>query len=311
MGSHAWRGEGIPDQSGRVAVVTGANSGIGYVTARELARYGAHTILACRDKQRGEAALERLHAELGEAGCGRAELVPLDLADLGSVRDFPVSLPTDRVDLLVNNAGVMGLPYQRTADGFEMQFGTNHLGHFALTGVLLPWLSNAAQPRVVTVSSNLHQRGRIDFDDLHSAGSYDKWRAYAQSKLANLLFADELQRRATAAGHPLLSMAAHPGMAATNLAAGLPTLRGRPRLAALLRSGIGVLGQSEEQGALPVLRAATDPTVAGGSYLGPARMGGTRGPPVLARRAPAACDEYAAEKLWRISADLTGVRYFW
>jgi NAD(P)-dependent dehydrogenase (short-subunit alcohol dehydrogenase family) len=207
----AWTARDVPDQTGRSVVVTGANSGIGFQAARVLAERGADVVLAVRDITRGEAAAGRI---------GRAVRVRrLDLADLASVREFAAGAP-ERIDLLVNNAGVMALPERRTADGFELQFGTNHLGHFALTGLLLERLLRGAEPRVVTVSSGLHKRGRIDFDDLQGERSYDKWAAYGQSKLANLLFAYELQRRASAAGLPLRSVAAHPGLSATNLWAG-------------------------------------------------------------------------------------------
>ncbi|GAB3204868.1 oxidoreductase [Marinactinospora thermotolerans] len=303
-----WALSDIPDLSGRVAVVTGANRGIGHVTARELARRGARTVLACRDRERGAAALERLRAQVPGAD---ATVLPLDLADLGSVREFPARLPEERVDLLVNNAGVMALPRRSTADGFEMQFGTNHLGHFALTGVLLPWLLASAEPRVVTVSSMLHARGRIDFGDLQGRGDYRPWRAYAQSKLANLLFSGELQRRARAAGRPLRSLAAHPGLTATGLAAAGPRMAGRRLLARAMTAGMALVGQSDEQGALPVLRAATDPDLPGDAYVGPASFMGLRGAPVPGGRSPAAEDEQTAARLWRVCEDLTGVRFDW
>ena len=209
-----WSEAEIPDQSGRTVVVTGANSGIGFHAARGLAGAGADVVLAVRDSERGEAAAQRIRADSPDA---RLTVMALDLADLASVRAFAAAHAErrpDGLDLLVNNAGVMALPYRRTADGFEMQLGTNHLGPFALTGLLLESLLRRPQPRVVTVSSGAHRSGKIAFDDLQSERRYRKWRAYGQSKLANLLFAYELHRRATGAGLPLRSVAAHPGWAA-------------------------------------------------------------------------------------------------
>ncbi|HEY8770474.1 MAG TPA: oxidoreductase, partial [Thermoleophilaceae bacterium] len=212
----------MPDQSGRVAVVTGANSGLGLVTARELARAGASVVLACRNTSKGERAIEELRAAVPGAD---AKLEALDLADLDSVRDFASRIASERghLDLLVLNAGVMAPPRRTTKDGFESQFGTNHLGHFALTGRLLPTLLAASEPRVVTLSSGVHRMGSINFDDLQRERRYNNWLAYGQSKLANLIFAVELQRRASTAGTNLLSLAAHPGYSATNLQFAGPT----------------------------------------------------------------------------------------
>ena len=221
-----WTAKDVPDQTGRTVVVTGANSGIGFHAARVLAERGADVVLAVRDTRRGDDATGRIRSGAPEA---QVEVRRLDLADLASVREFAGGLGErfgDGLDLLVNNAGVMALPHRKTADGFEMQFGTNHLGHFALTGLLLEALLRRPDPRVVTVSSGLHRRGRIDFDDLQGERSYDKWRAYSQSKLANLLFAYELQRRASAGATPLQAVAAHPGYAATNLQATGPEMAG-------------------------------------------------------------------------------------
>ena len=208
MASH-WTAADIPDQSGRVAVVTGANSGLGLVTARELARAGARVVMTARDVVKGERAAATV--------AGSSEVRALDLADLGSVREFASGLPHTRVDLLINNAGVMAPPRRLTADGFESQFGTNHLGHFALTGLLLERLLASGDPRVVTLSSAAHRMGWMRFDDLQGERRYVNWLAYGQSKLANLMFCFELQKRASAAGTRLLSMAAHPGYARTNL----------------------------------------------------------------------------------------------
>jgi len=221
-----WSTSDMPRQDSRLAAVTGANSGLGFQTSLELARAGARVILGCRSRERGDEALERIRTEVPDAD---AEVRELDLADLTSVRAFADGLD-EPLNLLVNNAGVMALPRRETADGFEMQFGTNHLGHFALTGLLLPRLLAGDGGRVVTVSSMMHRRGRMNFDDLNGEHDYDRWAAYSQSKLANLLFALELQRRADAAGAPLLSVAAHPGYAATRRSPGYkPRCRTRPR----------------------------------------------------------------------------------
>ncbi|MDA2802887.1 oxidoreductase [Nocardiopsis suaedae] len=313
MGDTPWRPTDAPRLDGRVAVVTGANSGIGFQTARLLAHLGARTVLACRSPERGGRALERLLAEVPGADAG---LAPLDLADLASVRAFADKPPADRIDLLVNNAGVMALPYRTTADGFEMQFGTNHLGHFALTGLLLPRLLASGAPRVVTVSSELHRVGRPRFGGAHRPDGdgpdrYGRWSAYARSKLANLLFSAELHRRAEHAGAPLLSAAAHPGMAATDLAAVGPSLEGRAGLGALLARGAGTIGHSDLGGALASVRAAVDPGVRGGAYVGPRGFFGLRGGPRFCGRSTAARDSGAAADLWSRSEKLTGVSYTW
>ena len=303
-----WTAADIPDQTGRTAVVTGANSGLGYHTALELARRGAHVVLACRDAGRGGDALRRLTAAAPGAS---VELAALDLADLASVRLFAGSFldGRDRLDLLVNNAGVMAVPLRRTADGYESQFATNHLGHFALTGLLLPALLARPGARVVTVSSNVHRLGRIDFDNLNAERSYAKWRAYGQSKLANLLFTLELQRRADDARVDLVAAAAHPGYAATNLQFAGPRLAGSrfgERFNALLNR---VVAQPDEMGALPTLYAATDPAVRGGDYVGPDGPFERSGHPRLVSMAKQALDRDTARRLWEVSERLTGVRY--
>ncbi|CAM3621832.1 oxidoreductase [Nocardiopsis gilva] len=308
MREHPWRPSDAPRQDGRVAVVTGANSGIGYETARVLASLGARTVLACRDPERGGQALDRLRSEVPGA---KAELARLDLASLASVRGFATTLSAERVDLLINNAGVMALPHRTTADGFEMQFGTNHLGHFALTGLLLPRLLAADAPRVVTVSSGLHQLGRIDFGTPHAPDRYRKWGAYNRSKLANLLFSGELHRRAERAGTNLRSSASHPGVATTNLSAVGPTLEGRARIGELMVRSVGIVGQSELAGALPTVRAAVDPSVPGDAYIGPTGFFGVRGAPRFCRRSRAARDHADAARLWDLSEELTGVTYAW
>ena len=299
----------MPRQDGRRVVVTGANSGIGFVAARELARAGAHVVLGCRDSGRGGAAIERLRAAVPGA---RADLATLDLASLDSVRAFAAARD-EPLDLLINNAGVMALPSrQETADGFERQVGTNHLGHFALTGLLLDRLLEGDDPRVVTISSNAHKMGRMDFEDFMSERGYGRWEAYGRSKLANLLFALELQRRADAAGLPLRSLAAHPGYSATHLQGQSSRERGNPlmRAADALVNKVGnlVLAQSDENGALPTLYAATE-DLPGASYVGPDGPGQWRGAPQVVPPAGRALKEDDARRLWDLSQDLTGVTW--
>ena len=301
----------VPDQSGRTAVVTGANSGLGFHTSRVLSARGATVLMACRDEQRGADALARAAAR----GPVRRtlHLVRLDLADLSSVRDAAqeVSARAPRLDLLVNNAGVMAIPRRETADGFEMQLGTNHLGHFALTGLLLEPLLAAPAARVVSVSSSAHKFGEIKFDDLQSERSYGRWKAYGQSKLANLLFMTELQRRFAAAQSGAVALAAHPGFAATNLqsgpAQGVPLVG--PLVAGVMKVVNLVVAQSDAHGAWPVLQAATDPDAVGGDYYGPQGPAEARGESGRAATTQDARDPETAAALWEASADLTGVRY--
>jgi NAD(P)-dependent dehydrogenase (short-subunit alcohol dehydrogenase family) len=299
-----WTAADMPDQSGRRVVVTGANSGIGYHAALELARHSAHVVLAVRDQANGEDAIARIRAEVREA---KLELRPLDLADLASVRAFAEGFG-EPLDLLLNNAGVMALPYRRTADGFEMQIGTNHLGHFALSGLLLERLLAGERPRVVTVASGAHRMGKIDFDDLQSERRYRRWLAYGQSKLANLLFGQELQRRSDAAGAGLTSVNAHPGYAATHLQAAGPQMSGsrlKEKMTALLNKAFA---QTDREGALPTLYAATM-DVKGGSYVGPDGFAEMRGHPELGSMSARARDEDTARRLWELSERLTGVRF--
>ncbi|MFE0255438.1 oxidoreductase [Streptomyces sp. NPDC059010] len=290
--SRAWDAARIPDLAGRTAVVTGANSGIGLRAADALARAGAHVVFAVRDPERGRAAAATVN--------GSTEVRRLDLADLSSVREFADGWQGRPLDLLINNAGVMMLPRQRTADGFEMQFGTNHLGHFALTNLLLPYVTD----RVVTVSSGAHRWGdaRIRFEDLDFTSGYDPQRAYAQSKLANLLFTLELQRRLAGSGSGVRALAAHPGYAATNLQshAANPLMRG------LMKIGNRFLAQDDKAGALPTLYAATQ-DLPGASYVGPDGLGEMRGVPTLVGRSAAASDAEVARRLWTVSEELTGV----
>ncbi|MFI6932930.1 oxidoreductase [Streptomyces sp. NPDC050287] len=300
-----WTEKDIPDQNGRVAVVTGANSGIGYVTARELTRRGARVVLACRSETRGTEAAGRLAAEVPDA---KAEVVRLDLGDLACVRRFADGFSYDRLDLLVNNAGVMALPYGTTADGFETQFGVNHLGHFALTGLLLPTILGTPGARVVTVSSMAHVMANIDINDLNSDRHYRRWIAYARSKTANLLFTHELSRRLAAHGSDVVAAAAHPGYAATNLQTAGPLMAGRKTSERLMRLGNRYAAQSADTGALPTLYAATAPDVPPDSFTGPS-FAMLRGAPGPSWRAPWTFDDRAGERLWAASEELTGVTY--
>jgi NAD(P)-dependent dehydrogenase (short-subunit alcohol dehydrogenase family) len=289
-----WNATDIADQTGRTAVVTGANSGLGIATVDALARAGAHVVLAVRDPKRGEAAARTVE--------GSVEVRRLDLADLTSVREFAGSWHGD-LDLLINNAGVMNIPEARTKDGFEMQFGTNHLGHFALTNLLLPHVTD----RVVTVASGAHRIPRtnhIHFDNLNLAGEYAPMTAYSQSKLANLLFTLELQSRLAAAGSSVRALAAHPGWAATNLQGGDAGVVRRT----LMAVGNRFIAQDNKAGALPTLYAATQ-DLPGASYAGPDGLGELRGGPTLVGRSAAASDPVSAVRLWQASEELTGVTF--
>jgi NAD(P)-dependent dehydrogenase (short-subunit alcohol dehydrogenase family) len=297
-----WTASDIPDQGGRVAVVTGANSGLGLVTARELARAGAEVIMACRNVGKGEAAAERIRSEVPEA---RVRVERLDLAELSGVQDFAEQLSADQLHLLVNNAGIMAPPRRLTADGFESQFGTNHLGHFALTGRLLPRLLAAPEPRVVTLSSLAHRMGRIRFSNLQGERRYVNWLAYAQSKLSNLMFCFELQRRASEADSPLKSVAAHPGYSRTNLQFAAPPIYEQ----AVMAVTNVLVGQSAEMGALPTLYAATMPSLPGGSFVGPNGLQQVRGHPEVVTAAARAYDDAVWRRLWEVSEELTGVHY--
>jgi NAD(P)-dependent dehydrogenase (short-subunit alcohol dehydrogenase family) len=297
--SEKWTERDIPDQKGRVAVVTGANTGLGFETARALAEHGATVVLAVRDVEKGKKAAARISGDVG--------VQALDLTSLESVRDASAELHAKHtsIDLLINNAGVMIPPKQTTRDGFELQFGTNHLGHFALTGLLLDLLLPVPGSRVVTVSSNAHRFGgaAIHFDDLQWDRSYDRAAAYAQSKLANLLFTYELQRRLATRG-TTISVAAHPGFASTEL------VRDIPAVFRLIAPVLGaLLSQSAAGGALPSLRAATDPAVLGGQYYGPDGRGERRGSPRVVASSPQSYEETLQQRLWAVSEELTGVRF--
>jgi NAD(P)-dependent dehydrogenase (short-subunit alcohol dehydrogenase family) len=300
-----WTASEIPPQSGRVAVVTGANSGLGLITARELARAGAKVVMACRNTSKGEEARFKVQDAVPSAD---VSVVSLDLADLASVRGFAARVAGEhpQLDLLINNAGVMAPPRRTTVDGFESQLGTNHLGHFALTGLLLAPLLAAPAPRVVTMSSGVHRIGTIKFDDLQREHGYNNWLAYGQSKLANLLFCFELERRARAAAVGLKSFAAHPGYAATNLQFAGPAAWYEKALMAVTNV---VIAQSAEMGALPALFAATVPDLPGGSFIGPDGFMEQRGHPHVVTAAGKAYDQQAWLRLWEVSEELTAVRY--
>ena len=295
-----WTESDIPDQTGRIAIVTGANSGIGLETARQLASHGATVVLACRSPERSAAAVEDLRSTVPDA---RLELQQLDLASLESVREAATALRAtyDRIDLLVNNAGVMYTDRELTKDGFELQFGTNHLGHFALTAQLLDRMLPVEGSRVVTVASLGHWAPfGFDLDDVRAAESYNRFAAYSRSKLANLLFAYELHRRLTAAGAATISVAAHPGGSDTELARHVPGMN-------FMRKWMSALAQPAAMGALPSLRAATDPSITGGQYLGPGRLFETRGNPIVVRSSSRSQDPDLQARLWRRSEELTGV----
>ncbi|WP_432842075.1 oxidoreductase [Dactylosporangium sp. CA-092794] len=298
----AWTADRIPDQRGRIAVVTGANSGLGLVTATELARHGAHVVLAVRNTAAGEEAARRIG--------GVVEVRELDLASLASVRAFAAKLAADHpaIDLLVNNAGVVLLgPRRTTADGFELQIGTNLLGHFALTGLLLDNLTAGRKPRVVSLSSITHKNAHLDFDDLMFERDYRASPAYGRSKLATTIFGIELDRRLRAAGSPILSVLAHPGLTRTNLTPRAWEHRGR---FGRLIAWAGLLAtQPVEQGALPQLLAATEPGVRGGQFFGPSGLFETRGRVTEARRSQEAADPAVGKRLWAAAEELTGVSY--
>ncbi len=304
----AWTFEAIPDLSGRTLIVTGGNSGLGFETARALAKRGARVVIACRNPEKASDAIARLRAENPQAD---VEAMALDLASLASVRAFASSFLGKQSPLhgLINNAGVMALPRCETVDGFEMQLGTNHFGHFALTGMLLEPLLATPGSRIVNLSSTMHKAGRMRFDDLHGERSYGKWSAYGQSKLANLLFTYELQRRLAAKRATTISVASHPGYAATNLQFAGPRMQG----SSLLEAGAGLanrlFSQSAEMGALPSLYAATAPHVQGGDYFGPGGFAEMWGPPRNVKSSKRSQDANAAARLWEISEDATGVRF--
>jgi NAD(P)-dependent dehydrogenase (short-subunit alcohol dehydrogenase family) len=301
-----WTEDKIPGLDGKTFVVTGANSGLGAETARALAAKGGQVVLACRDTSKGERAAADIRGRTPDAV---VEVRALDLADLASVRTFADKLAADydAIDVLVNNAGVMAIPLRRTADGFEMQFGTNHLGHFALTGLILPLLLAAPAPRVVTVSSQAHRTGKMRFDDLNWERGYRRWGAYGQAKLANLLFAYELARRVKTARRPLISNAAHPGYADTNLQQA--SSDGQGLRSRVMHLGNRMLSQTAAQGALPQLFAATAPDAENGAYYGPDGLFEQKGYPERVSSNKRSNNIDDARRLWQVSEQLTGVTF--
>ena len=307
-----WTTDDIPDQTGKVILVTGANSGIGYEAAKALVDKGAHVVLACRSRHKADSAVARIEAD---GPSGSTEILEMDLADLDSVKAAADTFLAnhDRLDVLVNNAGLMAIPQKLTEQGVEMQFGVNHLGHFALTGHLLDVLAASGtddEPaRVVTISSQAHRAGAFDVDNLDAGTSYNPWRAYGQSKLANLLFMRELEDRCGDAGLPIMSVAAHPGGSDTNLgneSAGDLVTRALDLVRPLF---IKLVTQSAAMGALPTLRAATDPDMDGGDYYGPDGFQEFKGHPVKVDMSKRAKDDDLADQLWDVSVELSQVSY--
>jgi NAD(P)-dependent dehydrogenase (short-subunit alcohol dehydrogenase family) len=298
--SENWDTQNIPDLAGKVMVVTGANHGLGLETTRALARHGATVVMACRNPEKANAAAQAVRQEVARA---QLDLLPLDLADLASVHGFAELFLAKyaTLDVLINNAGIMLPPFGKTKDGFELQFGTNHLGHFVLTGLLLSRLRSTRGARIVSLSSGAHRMGSgaIQFDNLNAERKYDPFEAYAQSKLANLLFILHLNRQLEASGATTIAAAAHPGWALTGLQKGF------------MHTASRLFGQSAAMGALPALRAATAPEVVRNDYWGPGNLMELRGYPRRAVRSRAAQDAVLAERLWQVSEDLTGLRYAW
>lgn len=306
--STKWTLTDMPDFTGKIIIVTGANSGVGFEASKAFARKGATVILACRSMDKAQLALKQLQTEIPNAS---AEVIQLDLSSLASVRQFAEAFQAkyQQLDVLVNNAGIMMVPYGKTEDGFERQLGTNHMGHFALTGLLIDLLRNAPQSRVVSLSSGAHTTGKMDFGNLmfEDGKDYTPMASYARSKLANLLFTYELQRRLAAAGTDCIAVAAHPGMSKTNLAShsGDGGLVFKVLIPILMR----VMGQEAANGALPTIRAAVGRDVSGGDYYGPGGFMELRGNPVMVKSSADAHSEADAKQLWQVSEALTGVQY--
>lgn len=298
--SQKWTENSVPDMSGKVVIVTGANSGIGFETARVLAAQGAEVVMACRNLEKAGAAAEQIRQAVPQA---KLEIMRIDLADLASVRQFAAEFQSrySQLDLLINNAGVMIPPFTETADGFELQFGANHLGHYALTGLLLTTIMDTSHSRIVNVSSMAHRfgSGTINFDNLNAENGYNAQGAYAQSKLANLLFTLELNQQLAAHGSDTIATAAHPGWTVTGLQKGM------------MHSLSRVVGQTPAMGALPTLMAATESDVQANDYIGPGRLWEMRGYPKKVGRTDAAQDAALAQRLWQVSEEMTGVRYEW
>ena len=296
--SNNWTFDQVPDQHSRTALVTGANTGIGYDTALALAKRGAHVVLACRSRERGADAARRMEAE---QPAGSVQFLPLDLGNLASVRMFAKTFLAryERLDLLINNAGVMIPPLSKSEDGFELQIGVNYFGHFALSGLLFDRLTATPGARLVTVSSTASRQGRIDFDNFHGEKPYKAWREYCQSKLANLLFSLELQRRLDREGHALIATAAHPGWTSTDL----------QRHSGFFGFFSPIFGMATNQGALPILYAATAPEAEAGGYYGPDGFLEMRGYPAPAQIPPRAQDTQTAQRLWETTEKLTGITF--
>ena len=303
-----WSTDSIPTQRGRTFVITGANGGIGLEAASLLARQEARLVLACRNLEKAKIAVERLKSETPGVD---VTVLALDLSDLASVRAFNTALRdiAPRIDVLINNAGVMAIPRRLTADGFEMQLGTNHLGHFALTGLLLDLLSTDGHARIVNVASTAHRMGKMRWDNLHGESFYERWLWYGQSKLANLLFTLELKQRLLASGSPVLSVACHPGYANTDLQLVGPRMSGSKVMMCLSRMSNALVAQSPEGGSWPTVMAATDSTVENGDYIGPSGLLELGGTPKKCGRSKRANNTDDARRLWKVSETLTGVRY--
>jgi len=304
--ANKWTATDIPDLTGKVVIITGANSGIGYESTREFARKGAEVILASRDLLKAERAIQDIRKDIPEA---KLKFIQVDLASLKSVRNFAYEFKEsyNSLDILLNNAGIMLIPYGRTEDGFERTVGTNHLGHFALTGLLMERLKSTPGARVINVASNAHYGGVMDFEDLlfEKKGAYASMKAYGRSKLANLLFTYELQRRFQSKGYDVIALAAHPGISATELANHLFF----NLISWLIQPAMKLVFQSSAMGALPSIRAAVDPEAQGGEYYGPDGKGERSGYPVIVDSNSASKNEEDARALWEISEELTGIKY--
>ena len=295
-----WTSNDIQELSGKTAIVTGANSGLGLITAKELAGKGCHVVMACRSVDKAETAANEIKNAFPSASI---EIIALDLSSMDSIKTF-----SDEIDLLCNNAGVMDIPFRKTTEGFEMQFGTNHLGHFALTGRLLDLIAHTEGARIVTTSSLMHIPGKINFDDLHWSKGYSGWGAYFQSKLANLLFTYELERKLKISGAKAISVASHPGYASTNLQLVSAQMESSSFQENLWKSMNACIAQSAEMGSLPTLYAATNPHIQGGDFIGP-RVLGWRGYPKKVQSSKRSKNKAVASKLWSVSEELTGVAY--
>ncbi len=302
-----WTSNDIQSLSGKTAIVTGANSGLGLITAKELAGKGCHVVMACRSIDKAETAAKEIKSAYPNASI---EIIALDLSSMDSIKTFSDEIHQrfKAIDLLCNNAGVMDIPFRKTTENFEMQFGTNHLGHFALTGRLLDLIAHTEGARIITTSSLMHIPGKINFDDLHWSNGYSGWGAYFQSKLANLLFTYELERKLKTSGAKAISVASHPGYASTNLQLVSAQMESSSFQENLWKSMNACVAQSAEMGALPTLYAATNPYIQGGNFIGP-RVLGWRGYPKKVQSSKRSKDKAVASKLWSVSEELTGVAY--